>query len=163
MLPLVTWTSHINLQVAVPGSLLSRGREKTNPILIPGGASAPPDPLNKSAWRPPKCSICIGNPIQFNIWGPPGQLIGGVWGGGCPPRNKVMIRLFSTPGQYVWAAPMNTALGPGWPTSHWGGTVYPGPWNIYIYIFNVCHSSLSHNIFIQDSMSHADSLRKIML
>ena len=31
---------------------------------------------------------------------PPGRLIGGVWGGGCPPRNQVKFRLLAAPGQY---------------------------------------------------------------
>jgi hypothetical protein len=42
-------------------AVLSRGCQKTKLNLIPGGA--PPDPPNKSAWRPPKCWNCIGNPI----------------------------------------------------------------------------------------------------
>jgi hypothetical protein len=40
--------------------VLSRGCQKTKLNLIPGGASAPPDPPNKSAWRPPKWLIYIG-------------------------------------------------------------------------------------------------------
>ena len=32
---------------------------------------------------------------------PPGRLIGGVWGGGCPPRNQVKFRLLAAPGQYL--------------------------------------------------------------
>ena len=31
---------------------------------------------------------------------PPGRLNGGVWGGGCPPRNQVKFRLLAAPGQY---------------------------------------------------------------
>ena len=33
---------------------------------------------------------------------PPGRLIGGVWGGGCPPRNPVKFRLLAAPGQYLF-------------------------------------------------------------
>ena len=29
----------------------------------------------------------ITSRIYIHIWRPPGRLIGGVWGGGCPPRN----------------------------------------------------------------------------
>ena len=29
----------------------------------------------------------IASRIHVHIWRPPGRLNGGVWGGGCPPRN----------------------------------------------------------------------------
>jgi hypothetical protein len=34
---------------------------------------------------------------------PLGRLNGGLWGGGCPPRNQVKFRLLAAPGQYRWA------------------------------------------------------------
>ena len=81
--------------------VLSRGCQKTKLHLIPGGASAPPDPPNKSAWRPPKCWICIGFLIQFqHLGGLQADLMGGSGGSGCPPRNQVKFRLLAAPGQY---------------------------------------------------------------
>ncbi len=42
----------------------------------------------------------ITSRIHIHIWRPPGRLNGGVWGGGCPPRNQVKFRLLAAPGQY---------------------------------------------------------------
>ena len=43
----------------------------------------------------------ITSRIHIHIWRPPGRLNGGVWGGGCPPRNQVKFRLLAAPGQYI--------------------------------------------------------------
>ena len=44
--------------------------------------------------------LCWKSNINQLFRKPPGRLIGGVWGGGCPPRNQVKFRLLSAPGQY---------------------------------------------------------------
>jgi hypothetical protein len=44
--------------------------------------------------------IYIGIPIQIqHLGGLQADLMGGVWGGGCPPRHQVRIRLLAAQGQ----------------------------------------------------------------
>ena len=58
----------------------------------------------------------ITSRIHIHIWRPPGRLIGGVWGGGCPPRNQIYIYIYIP---YSWN---DTPRGPApRPTGGWVG------------------------------------------
>ena len=73
-----------------------RHPKKSPNFFFTGGASAPPDPPNESAWRPPKYWNCIGNPIQFPyLGGLQADLLGGS-GGADAPQELSKVAFFSS-------------------------------------------------------------------